>query len=97
MNCDHISDCIEEKKLTIQETKHKKSKVRRLNRRFAASRTDIELAQSVVNQESAAALKEYRNLRIKILEQRPRQGDEFEINNPAASSGVLSEQYQLMI
>ena len=58
--------------------KHKKSKVRRLNRRFAASRTDIELAQSVVNQESAAALKEYRNLRIKILEQRLRQGDEFE-------------------
>ena len=78
MNFDHISDCIEEKKLTIQETKHKKSKVRRLNRRFAASRTDIELAQSVVNQESAAALKEYRNLRIKILEQRLRQGDEFE-------------------
>ena len=78
MNFDHISDCIEEKKLTNQETKHKKSKVRRLNRRFAASRTDIELAQSVVNQESAAALKEYRNLRIKILEQRLRQGDEFE-------------------
>ena len=78
MNFDHISDCIKEKKLTTQETKHKKSKVRRLNRRFAASRTDIELAQSVVNQESAAALKEYRNLRIKILEQRLRQGDEFE-------------------
>ena len=78
MDFDHISDCIEEKKLTNQETKHKKSKVRRLNRRFAASRTDIELAQSVVNQESAAALKEYRNLRIKILEQRLRQGDEFE-------------------
>lgn len=78
MNFDHISDCIQEKKLTNQETKHKKSKVRRLNRRFAASRTDIELAQSVVNQESAAALKEYRNLRIKILEQRLRQGDEFE-------------------
>ena len=78
MNFDHISDCIKEKKLTTQETKHKKSRVRRLNRRFAASRTDIELAQSVVNQESAAALKEYRNLRIKILEQRLRQGDEFE-------------------
>ena len=78
MNFDHISDCIKEKKLTTQETKHKKSKVRRLNRRFAASRADIELAQSVVNQESAAALKEYRNLRIKILEQRLRQGDEFE-------------------
>ena len=73
MNFDYISDCIQEKKLTTQETK-----VRRLNRRFAASRTDIELAQSVVNQESAAALKEYRNLRIKILEQRLRQGDEFE-------------------
>ena len=78
MNFDHISDCIEEKKLTIQETKHKKSRVRKLNRRFAASRADIELAQSVVNQESAAALKEYRKLRIKILEQRLRQGDEFE-------------------
>ena len=78
MDFDHISDCIEEKKLTTQETKHKKSKVRRLNRRFAASRTDIELAQSVVNQESAAALREYRNLRIKILEQRLKQGDEFE-------------------
>ena len=78
MNFDHISDCIEEKKLTIRETKHKKSRVRKLNRRFAASRADIELAQSVVNQESAAALKEYRKLRIKILEQRLRQGDEFE-------------------
>ena len=78
MNFDHISDCIEEKKLTIQETKHKKSKVRKLNRRFSESRADIELAQSVVNQESAAALKEYRKLRIKILEQRIRQGDEFE-------------------
>ena len=78
MNFDHISDCIEEKKLTIQETKHKKSRVRKLNRRFAASRADIELAQSVVNQESAGALKEYRKLRIKILEQRLRQGDEFE-------------------
>ena len=64
MNFDHITDCIKEKKLTTQETKHKKSRVRRLNRRFAASRTDIELAQSVVNQESAAALKEYRKLRI---------------------------------
>ena len=78
MDFDYISDCIEEKKLTTQETKHKKSKVKKLNKRFAASRTDIELAQSVVNQESAAALKEYRNLRIKILEQRLRQGDEFE-------------------
>ena len=78
MNFDQISDCIEEKKLTIQETKHEKSKVRKLNSRFAASRADIELAQSVVNQESAAALKEYRKLRIKILEQRIRQGDEFE-------------------
>ena len=78
MNFDQISDCIKEKKLTIQETKRKKSRVRKLNRRFAASRADIELAQSVVNQESAAALKEYRKLRIKILEQRIRQGDEFE-------------------
>ena len=78
MNFDHISDCIEEKKLTAQETKHKKSKVRRLNRRFAASRADIELAQSVVSQESAAALKAYRSLRSKLLEQRLRQEDEFE-------------------
>ena len=78
MNFDHISDCMEEKKLTAQETKHKKSKVKSLNKRFAASRTDIELAQSVINQESAAALKAYRRLRSKLLEQRLRQGDEFE-------------------
>ena len=61
MNFDHISDCIREKKLTIQDAKHKKSRVRKLNRRFASSSADIELAQSVVNQERAAALKEYRN------------------------------------
>ena len=78
MTLDHITDYIEENKLTLDARKAEKSKVKKLTKRFVDSKSDIELAQFVVNQESAAALKAYRSLRSKLLQQRRKQGDEFE-------------------
>jgi hypothetical protein len=78
MTLDQITDYIEENKLTLDARKAEKSKVKKLTKRFVDSKSDIELAQSVVNQESAAALKAYRSLRSKLLQQRLKQGDEFE-------------------
>ena len=77
MTLDHITDYIEENKLTLDARKAEKSKVKKLTKRFVDSKSDIELAQFVVNQESAAALKAYRSLRSKLLQQRRKQGDEF--------------------
>lgn len=77
MTLDQITDYTEENKLTLDARKAEKSKVKQLTKRFADSNSDIELAQSVVKQESAAALKAYRSLRSKLLQQRRKQGDEF--------------------
>lgn len=78
MDCQHISDCIEDDKLTTAEKKTRISQVKQLAKRFNDSKKDIELAQSVVNQESTAAIKAYNSLRLKLIEQQRKQGDEFE-------------------
>ena len=72
-------DYIEENKLTKSDQKIQQSKIEKLAKKFTNSQPDIELAQSVINQESAAAIKAYMELQKKRKERMLRCSDEPEI------------------